>query len=82
MLSWVHDEIATHSPILNINSAEPESGKSTTMGLIAFLMPKCIASVEVSEAAIYRAIKRWHRLSVSTSSTAFLPTMTRRRCVR
>ena len=59
MLSWVHDEIATHSPILNINSAEPESGKSTTMGLIAFLMPKCIASVEVSEAAIYRAIKRW-----------------------
>ena len=59
MLSWVHDEIATHSPILNINSAEPESGKSTTMGLVAFLMPKCIASVEVSEAAIYRAIKRW-----------------------
>ena len=29
------------------------------MGLIAFLMPKCIASVEASEAAIYRAIKRW-----------------------
>jgi hypothetical protein len=59
MLSWVHDEIATHSPILNINSAEPESGKSTTMSLVAFLMPKCIASVEASEAAIYRAIKRW-----------------------
>ena len=59
MLAWVHDEIATHSPILNINSAEPESGKSTTMGLIAFLMPRCIASVEASEAAIYRAIKRW-----------------------
>jgi putative DNA primase/helicase len=59
MLSWVHDEIATHSPILNINSAEPESGKSTTMGLVAFLMPRCIASVEASEAAIYRAIKRW-----------------------
>jgi putative DNA primase/helicase len=59
MLSWVHDDIATHSPILNINSAEPESGKTTTMGLISFLMPKCIASVEVSEAAMYRAIKRW-----------------------
>jgi putative DNA primase/helicase len=59
MMSWVHDDIATHSPILNINSAEPESGKSTTMGLVAFLMPKCIASVEASEAAIYRAIKRW-----------------------
>ena len=59
MLTWVHDEIATHSPIFNINSAEPESGKSTLMGLIAFLMPRCIASVDVTEAAIYRAIKRW-----------------------
>jgi putative DNA primase/helicase len=59
MLAWVHDEIATHSPILNINSAEPESGKTTLIGLISFLMPRCIASVEASEAAIYRAIKRW-----------------------
>ena len=59
MLSWVHDAIATHSPILNVNSAEPESGKSTLMGLLALLMPKCIASVEATEAAIYRAIKRW-----------------------
>ena len=59
VLAWVHDEVAAHSPILNINSAEPESGKSTTMGLVAFLMPKCISSVEASEAAIYRAIKRW-----------------------
>jgi Zinc-binding domain of primase-helicase len=34
MFAWVHDAVATHSPILNINSAEPESGKSTTLGLI------------------------------------------------
>jgi Protein of unknown function (DUF3631)/CHC2 zinc finger len=59
MFAWVHDEIAMHSPILAITSTEPESGKSTTMGLIAFLMPKCIATVEASEAAIFRAIKRW-----------------------
>jgi putative DNA primase/helicase len=59
MLSWVHDAAATHSPILRIKSAEPESGKSTTMSLIAFLMPRCIASVEISEAAIFRSIKRW-----------------------
>ena len=36
-----------------------KAAKVTTLGLIAFLMPKCIASVEASEAAIYRAIKRW-----------------------
>jgi hypothetical protein len=59
MLSWAHDEVATHSPILNINSAEPESGKSTTLGLISFLAPRCVSSVEISEAALYRAIKLW-----------------------
>ena len=59
MLSWVHDAVATHSPILNVNSAEPESGKSTLMGLLASLDAECIASVEATEAAIYRAIKRW-----------------------
>ena len=59
MMSWVHNEIAIHSPFLNINSAEPESGKTTTMGLIAFLMPKCIATVDATEAAIYRSIDRW-----------------------
>lgn len=59
LMGAVHDDVATHSPILNINSAEPESGKSTTLGLISFLLPKCIATVEASEAALYRAIERW-----------------------
>ena len=59
MFAWVHDEVATHSPILNINSAEPESGKSTTLGLISFLAPRCVSSVEISEAALYRAIELW-----------------------
>jgi putative DNA primase/helicase len=58
-LAWVHDAVATHSPILNIHSAEPESGKSTTVGLLAFLLPRCIASVDISEAALYRSIQRW-----------------------
>jgi putative DNA primase/helicase len=59
MLAWVHDSVAVYSPVLNINSAQPESGKSTTLGLIAFLVPRCISSVEISEAALYRAIKLW-----------------------
>jgi hypothetical protein len=59
MMSWVHDAVAVHSPILNINSAEPESGKSTIKGLLSFLMPRCIATVEATEAALYRAIERW-----------------------
>jgi putative DNA primase/helicase len=59
MLSWVHESVAVYSPILNINSPQPESGKSTTLGLVALLAPRCISSVEISEAALYRAIKLW-----------------------
>jgi putative DNA primase/helicase len=59
MFAWVHDEIATHSPILDITSAEPESGKSTTLGLVSFLAPRCLPSVEISEAALYRSIELW-----------------------
>jgi putative DNA primase/helicase len=59
MFAWVHDEAATHSPILCVTSAEPNSGKTTLLGLISFLMPRCVSSVEISEAALYRSIKLW-----------------------
>ena len=59
MLAWVHDEVATHSPILDVTSAEPESGKSTTLGLISFLAPRCLPSVDISEAALFRSIELW-----------------------
>jgi len=59
MLAWVHDEVATHSPILNITSAEPDSGKTTTLGVVSFLVPRAISSVDISRAALYRSIQRW-----------------------
>jgi hypothetical protein len=59
MFSWVHDDAATHSPMLCITSAEPESGKSTLLGLLALLMPRCIKTVDISKAALYRSIKLW-----------------------
>ncbi len=59
IFAWVHNAVATHSPILNITSAEPESGKSTTLGLISLLVPRCVSSVEISEGALYRAIDLW-----------------------
>jgi hypothetical protein len=59
MFAWVHDEVAVHSPILLVTSAESESGKSTTLGLLSFLMPRAIASVDISKAALYRSIQLW-----------------------
>jgi putative DNA primase/helicase len=59
MFSWVHDEVAVHSPILLITSAEPKCGKTTTLGLISYLAPRALASVEISKAALYRSIQLW-----------------------
>jgi hypothetical protein len=59
MLAWVHDEVATHSPILDTTSAEPASGKTTLLGVLSFLVPRGISSVDISKAALYRAIRRW-----------------------
>jgi uncharacterized protein DUF3631/CHC2-type zinc finger protein len=59
MFSWVHDEVAIHSPILLITSAQPECGKTTTLNLVSFLAPRALASVEISRAALYRSIQLW-----------------------
>jgi putative DNA primase/helicase len=59
MLAWVHDEVAVHSPILLITSAEPESGKTTLLSILSFLVPRAISSVDISRGALYRSIQRW-----------------------
>ncbi len=59
MLSWVHDEVATHSPILDVTSADSGSGKTTLLNLLSLLMPRAIATVDVSKAALYRSIQKW-----------------------
>jgi putative DNA primase/helicase len=56
MLSWIHG-VATFSPLLVITSAEPMSGKTTLLRVISFLCPRSISTVEISEAALYRAIE-------------------------
>ena len=56
---WIHDH-ATYSPILFVTSAERDSGKSTLMGLIGFLVRRSLLSVGISAAALYRSIEKWH----------------------
>src|SRR5262245_4879282 len=55
LFSWVH-EIATHSPILVVTSAEPDSGKSTLLGVLGFLTPRSYLAVELTGANIYRIV--------------------------
>src|SRR5215813_8400333 len=56
--SWIHG-YATYSPILAVTSAERESGKSTLMGILRFLVPRSLASVGITAAALYRSIEKW-----------------------
>jgi hypothetical protein len=44
MTAWAH-EGTTHSPILAAISVEPDSGKSTLLGVLRFLVPKPFVSV-------------------------------------
>jgi hypothetical protein len=58
-MSWIH-EIATHSPILAAISVEPDSGKSTLIGVLRFLVPRPFVSVEPTGPSVYRTVDRDH----------------------
>jgi putative DNA primase/helicase len=56
--AWTHDAV-THSPLLLVTSAEMNSGKTTLLGLVRFLVPRPLFIVEISPAVLYRAIEMW-----------------------
>src|SRR5262245_58268832 len=55
---WIHKH-STYSPILGVTSAEPNSGKSTLMGVISFLVRRPFVSVGATSAVIFRSIEKW-----------------------
>ena len=59
LFAWVHDAAAAHSPILRVTSAEANSGKTTLLNLVAFLCPRALLCVEISEATLFRGIELW-----------------------
>lgn len=58
LMGWVHEIAATHSPFLVLTSAEAELGKTTTLGVLRFLVPKPYVVVETTGANIYRFVDR------------------------
>jgi len=59
LFAWVHEIAAVHSPILRAISAEANSGKTTLLNLISFLVPRALLCVEISEATLFRGIELW-----------------------
>jgi putative DNA primase/helicase len=55
LFSWVH-EVAVHSPLLVATSAELDSGKSTLLGVLGFLVPRPYSVVELTGANIYHIV--------------------------
>ena len=59
LFAWAHEIAAVHSPILLVTSPEANSGKTTLLSLIGFLVPRALFCVEISEATLFRGIELW-----------------------
>jgi putative DNA primase/helicase len=55
-MAWVHNQIATFSPILTATSPEVGSGKTTLLGAVARLVPKPSLNVESTGPNVYRFV--------------------------
>jgi hypothetical protein len=55
-MAWLHNEIATHSPILVLTSAEEDCGKSTALGVLERLTPCPYSGVELTGPNIYHLV--------------------------
>jgi hypothetical protein len=58
--SWVHQDIATFSPILVIQSADADAAKTTACKLIALLTPRAHVIAESTGPSLYRFVDRMH----------------------
>jgi hypothetical protein len=59
LMAWAHSGAAIYSPILLATSAEANSGKTTLLNVIGFLVPRSLCTVGVTEAVLFRSIERW-----------------------
>ena len=69
MTAWAH-EGAMHSPILAAISVEPDSGKSTLLGVLRFLVPKPFVSVEPTGPSVRTAARSSSSRRASSASLA------------
>jgi putative DNA primase/helicase len=57
-MSWVHNEIATHSPILDIVSIDEGSGKTELEEVLGLVTPRPFAGAEFTGPTVFRTIDR------------------------
>jgi len=57
-MAWVHEAAAIHSAYLVVTSAEPDSGKTTTLGVLSFMVPKPYLAADLTGPNVYRFVDR------------------------
>lgn len=65
-------EFADHSPRLQVSSPAKRCGKTTTMDIIAALVPKPLPTENVSVAALFRVIEKFQPTLLIDEADAFL----------
>jgi hypothetical protein len=53
MMAWIHNEVASHSPILDVFSVDEGSGKTELLGVLGLLTPKPCLGAEFTAANVY-----------------------------
>jgi hypothetical protein len=61
VFTWLHsrEEIVTHSPMLLVTSAEKDSGKTTLIKVVSFLVRRGLANSMITGPALFRSIEKW-----------------------
>jgi hypothetical protein len=73
ILTWVHERVVVHSPILLVNSPLPNSGKTTLLKLIPFLVRNGLSSVSITGPALFRSIEKWApTIAIDEADTALV----------
>ena len=73
MFTWLHEAIAVHSPVLLATSPLPNSGKTTLLKLVTFLVRNGLSSVSITGPALFRSIEKWSpTIAIDEADTAFL----------
>jgi hypothetical protein len=73
VFTWLHEQIAVHSPILLVTSPLPNSGKTTLLKLMSFLARNGLPSVSITGPALFRSIEKWApTIAIDEADTAFV----------
>jgi len=65
-------DAAAITPLLAITSPTPECGKSTLLGLVGKLAPSPLPASNITPAAVFRAIEKWHPTLLIDEADTFL----------